>query len=529
MQKRALGGGMFDGSDYRNAGGGRSALPGTGWLDRAATPKPTAPPVTPAKPSTSTPQASQQPKPPAPQQQTGGGMFDLSSPQTFGMMAGMFKPVTQAVLSTGGMPGLMGIYGKLTGNKDWATATAPNHFYSGTSRLYNRPTAPRPLGDYPPPKEVLASVRLPLPVADGNGLKMPGEKRAIGEDWGLDSSMPSTATAPLPSKPSPAPALQAPAEAEAETEAAQPQIPKWALPNPHAHDLRAALPADMLMTRGWNHAAKSAPWMGQMWKASPVGASRLARVGTLGRNLTAGALPYMFAADFADILGVNPIGQRQFGSGVMGKEEATLRGERLAGEGAGIRALHGATAPLSTIYQGGALASAALDDTRSATAAMDRALAMQRRSLSEPRFGSSADQEVREIKARRASEWAPGLKDINPIEYMIHPERAGENTTVALAEREAQGQRRAWDSWANNYAKSLEGDHSPEAQRELINLRMHQTRNNIFPPQQYGETPQLKKWREAQVASRSKQLRTQTEDEARIKRLEAWAQYYGEK
>jgi hypothetical protein len=174
--------GMFSGADFRDAGGGRSALPGTSWLERDPTPPPTAPPVPAPKP---TPQAQQPPAKPS-------GPFNVGTPQGFASLAGMFRPVTQAVLQSGGMPALMGIYGMVSGNTDWQNAMTKNPNYTGQSQLLtpSKPLRPAPATPAPTaPREVTASFRFPLPVCTANGrLTMPRFEKKADSDWGYTAT-----------------------------------------------------------------------------------------------------------------------------------------------------------------------------------------------------------------------------------------------------------------------------------------------------------------------------------------------------
>ncbi len=151
MNKTAVVGAIFGGMDFRNAGGGRNALPGTSWLDRNPVPKPTQPPVSML------------------------GNLDPRTPQGFATMAGMFKPITEAIGGAGGMPAMMGIYGMMTGNKDWQTATtAQPRSPAADSRLMKMPPAKNYQAPMPqlPATPNVKTARLPLPVMTPNGLAM---------------------------------------------------------------------------------------------------------------------------------------------------------------------------------------------------------------------------------------------------------------------------------------------------------------------------------------------------------------------
>jgi hypothetical protein len=55
--------------------------------------------------------------------QSMGGMAGGYDPRTIGgfsNMAGMFSPVTQAIGTMGGLPALMALFGRISGNKDWS-------------------------------------------------------------------------------------------------------------------------------------------------------------------------------------------------------------------------------------------------------------------------------------------------------------------------------------------------------------------------------------------------------------------------
>ena len=160
------------------------------------------------------------------------------------------------------------------------------------------------------------------------------------------------------------------------------------------------------------------------------GASRAYRAGNMTRNFTAGALPTTFALDGLDLLGANPFSDR-FDQGAMGSREALWGAQQLAQENALARGFHGFNSPLTTIYQGGAIGNAAINDFNAARTSMNQAY--RREAARGPGGRPVAPAHIQQLRADRNREgWVQHMRNWNPVTYIWNPNRAGENAELSL-------------------------------------------------------------------------------------------------